>query len=63
MMRDAALQDPDRDRDVEGLAAIMIPSCTLRNISIAFLLPSSGVVKTSTEPKEESDKDEKAPTF
>jgi hypothetical protein len=32
------------------------------NISIAFLLPSSGVVKTSRSRKEESDKDE-VPTF
>jgi hypothetical protein len=57
--RDAALQDPDRDRDGEGLAATNDSKLYAPNISIAFLLPSPSVKTPTEKPKEESDKDEK----
>jgi hypothetical protein len=59
--RDAALQDPDRDPDVEGLAATNGSKLYAQNISIAFLLPSSGIQAPKEKPKDGSDKDANDP--
>jgi hypothetical protein len=63
--RDVALQDPDRDRDRdgEGLVATGGTKPYAPNISIAFLLPPSGIKAPKEKPKEGSDKDENDPNL